>query len=80
MESEINQRKDKWNKILFKGAAKEALIDDIEKSNIVLTQNLDSLLNKLKETDFLINGLDAVTKVMIDNPDYELRKASIKKL
>ncbi len=80
LESSIDQRKTSWGKLMFKGGAKEALIEDIEKSYKESYGSSEILIAKMAEITHSINSLEEISKCMETCPDYELRKASLKKL
>ncbi len=65
---------------MFKGSSKEALVDDIQKSLKDNQVCYDKLAAKVNEADSIIAGLEQITKAMSLNQDYEMRKASIKKM
>lgn len=65
---------------MFKGGAKEALVDDIEKALKDNQLSYDQLVQKLQDAEKMMKGLEEVSKAMENNPDYELRKASITKM
>lgn len=65
---------------MFKGSSKEALVDDIQKSLKDNQSSYDKLAAKVSEADKIIIGLEEITKAMSLNHDYDMRKASIKKM
>eukprot|EP00347_Sterkiella_histriomuscorum_P003315 403364755 len=76
----IDVRKEQWSKFMFKGGAKEALVDDVDKAYNDQQKSLTSLQNKLVDAEKVIKGLEDVSQAMSNNADYEVRKNSIKKI
>ncbi len=47
LETKLTKRKEEWNKLLFKGGAQEALIEDIDRHIKDNLQSIGNLKNKL---------------------------------
>ena len=76
IETDLEQRKEEWNKCLFHSGAKDAIVEDIDKAIKDNTNSLQELDVKLKDIDKGLKGFDEVLKAMKNNPDYHSREAA----
>jgi hypothetical protein len=77
LDTNLERRKDEWSKCMFKSGAKDALLEDIERSLKDNIEGLDELETKLKDIEKMLRGFNEVSLAMKDNPDYEMRQGYV---